>query len=488
MSDTYEQFLDGKSQLGGEHGFEPLWLPECLFDFQRHLVEWSLRKGRAAIFSDCGTGKTAMELVWADNVVHKTNGCVLILTPLAVGAQTVREGIKFGVECIQSRDGKFGAAKIIVTNYEKLHLFNADDFVGVVCDESSILKNASGETRKAVTRFMLKVPYRLLATATPSPNDYVELGNSSEAIGELGYSDMLSRFFTQSENASHHRMQKMKDEGCRFGGDYLDQKQGNHFAKLSYRVSQTINQWVLKGHAHEAFWRWVCSWARACRKPSDLGFDDGPFILPPMTERDHVVEPVKPAEGMLFTLPVFGLNAEREERRRTLTERCEKVAELVNHDKPAVVWCHLNIEGDRLEEMIPGAVQVSGRDSDEKKEEAFEAFASGQARVLISKSKIAGFGLNWQHCAHVVTFATHSWESFYQTVRRCWRFGQKNPVTVDVIYTTGERYVRDNMVRKAEAAEEMFDQLVKYMQGAIGIERNHTNGKEIELPSWLRSR
>ena len=425
-----------------------------------------------------------MQLVWAENVVRKTNKRVLIITPLAVGAQTTAEGDKFGIECVRSRDGKLDG-KIIITNYEKLHLFYPKDFVGMAADESSILKNVAGEIKKAVTRFMLKLPYRSLWTATAAPNDYVELGTSSEALGELGYTDMLNRFFTASENAAHHRMEKMKREGCYFGKDYVDQKQGNHFAKLSFRVSQTINQWVLKGHAHEHFWRWICSWARACRKPSDLGFPDGDFILPPLTEREHIIEPSKPADGMLFTLPAWGLNAEREERRRTLKERCEYVAQLVDHKDPAVVWCHLNPEGDMLEEMIPGAVQVAGADSDEKKEEAFEGFAKGKFRVLVTKSRIGGFGLNWAHCNHVVTFATHSWEQFYQSVRRCWRFGQKRPVTVDIVATTGEKYVRENMVRKAEAAAKMFDRLVFHMHEAQSVKREYRQIKP-EVPAWLK--
>lgn len=482
---NYSAFLGRKSQLGGQHGFEPLWMPDCLFDFQKFLVEWALLKGRAAILADCGLGKSPIELVWAENVSRKTGKRVLLLTPLAVGPQMVREGQKFGIECERSRDGHLNGPRIIVTNYEKLHLFNSDDFGGVICDESGILKNFSGETRKAVTRFMLKIPYRLLATATPAPNDYVELGTSSEALGELGYSDMLSRFFTQSENASHHRMQKMKDEGCRFGSDYLDQRQGNHFAKLAYRVSQTINQWVLKGHAHDHFWRWVCSWARACRKPSDLGFSDGPFILPPLKEREHIIEPCKPADGMLFTLPAFGLNAEREERRRTIIERCEHVAHLVDHKDPAVVWCHLNVEGDKLQEVIPGALQVKGADSDDKKEESYAAFESGEARVLITKPVLGAWGLNWQFCNHVVTFASHSYEQFYQSVRRCWRFGQKRPVTVDVVATTGERYVRDNMVRKSEQSAEMFERLVRHMNTSMRIERQKINRETVEIPQWL---
>lgn len=354
---------------------------------------------------------------------------------------------------------------------------------GVLVHNSSILKHFSGATQKAVTRFMLKIPYRLLCTATAAPNDHVELGTSSEALGELGYSDMLSRFFRQTDNKPHRRQeikdwQKQQAAGRAGVG-------GNHFARLSFRVSQSIHQWRLKGHAAIPFWRWVCSWARACRKPSDLGFEDGQFVLPPLTEREHIITPNRPADGMLFTVPAFGLREEREERRRTLDERCEFVARLVDHGRPAVVWCHLNAEGDRLEKAIPGCRQVKGADSDEAKEEAYSAFESGQVRVLVIKPKIGAWGLNWQHCADVVTFASHSWEQFYQSVRRCWRFGQARPVTVDIVSTEGERHVRENMQRKAEAMDHMFSELVAQMRHALQISRGVTDSEDVEMPPWV---
>jgi hypothetical protein len=436
-----------------------------------------LRKGKAAILADCGLGKTPMQLVWAQNVVQKTNKPVLILTPLAVGPQTVLEGVKFGIETTRSRDGKHSGG-IVITNYEKLHLFDASDFGGVVCDESSILKHFSGATQKSVTRFMLKIPYRLLCTATAAPNDFIELGTSSEALGELGYSDMLTRFFKQTDNKPHW-MQEIKEWRAQ------QQPAGNHFGKLSFRVHQTIGQWRLKGHAIIPFYRWVCSWARACRKPSDLGFDDGDFILTDLIQNEHIVEPTRPPDGMLFTLPAFGLREERDERRRTLDERCELIAGLVDHDRPAVVWCHLNIEGDRLEKCIPGAIQIKGATSDEAKEEKYQAFASGQARVLVIKPKIGAWGLNWQHCNHVVTFASHSYEQYYQSIRRCWRFGQKRPVTVDVVSTTGEQYVRENMVRKAEACSEMFRELVSHVVDATRIVRQSGDKEIVEVPAWV---
>lgn len=476
IASDYASFVERKSQGGIRDGFVPVFMPNYLFDFQKALVEWAVLRGRAAIFADCGLGKTPMQLVWAQNVVEKTNGRVLLLTPLAVGGQTMLEADKFGIECGRSRDGSLPAQRIVITNYEKLHLFDPADFVGVVCDESSILKHFTGATQSAVTRFMLKAPYRLLCTATAAPNDYIELGTSSQALGELGYSEMLARFFKQSDNKMH-RMQQIKDQ--------RREKLSNHFGKLAFRVHQQIGQWHLKGHATTPFWQWIASWARACRKPSDLGFSDGAFALPPLIEQSHIIMPERPPDGMLLTLPAIGLQEERDERRRTLSDRCALVADLVDHDDPAVIWCHLNIEGDSLARMIPNSIQVKGADPDEKKEEAYRAFASGETRRLIIKPKIGAWGLNWQHCNHVVTFASHSYEQYYQSVRRCWRFGQNRPVKVDIIATEGERRVQENMSRKAAAAEHMFSELVAHMSDATRLTASFPQ-TNIEIPEWLR--
>ena len=356
----YQEFLKSKSQLGGQFGFEPVFMPDYLFDFQKNLVEWKLRKGRGALFEDCGLGKTIQELVIAENVVRKTNKNVLILTPLAVSYQFIGEGEKFGIEVRRSTDGKPNG-KITVTNYERLHLFDPSDYIEVICDESSILKHFGGSTQKHVTRFTSKMPYRTLATATAAPNDFYELGTSSEAVGALGYSDMLSRFFNQTDNKSY-RMNEVK---------LLREakKPGKHFAKLAYRAAQQIGQWKLKPHAEIPFWKWVCSWARACRMPSDLGFPDNGFILPPLKQRDHVVIPKTPPEGMLFNPEVFGLNQEREERRRTMDERCGLVADLAKSGDYVFIGCHLNVEGDVIEKLIPDAVQVAGKHPDDEKEE-----------------------------------------------------------------------------------------------------------------------
>lgn len=458
MQDTgqYERFLHAKAQLGMDCGFEPSEMPSALFDFQQSLVGWSLRKGRAALFADCGLGKTPMQLTWADNVVRHENKAVLVLTPLAVSDQTVREGEKFGIECKRSKDGKH-AGGIVVTNYERLHLFDPNDFAGVVCDESSILKSFDGARRGKITVFMRKVPYRLLATATAAPNDYIELGSSSEALGYLGHMDMLNRFFKNDLNNS-----------------------------ATGRMRGEVIKFRLKGHAELPFWRWVCSWARAMRKPSDLGFDDQRFVLPPLVEQEHTVAANTLRDGMLFAVPAIGLKEQREERRLTITERCERVAELVNGTgQPALSWCHLNDEGDLLQRLIPDALQVSGKDSDDAKEEKMLAFASGQARVLVTKPKIGALGLNFQHCAHVTTFPSHSFEQYYQGVRRCWRFGQKRPVRVDIVTTEGESGVLKNLQRKSKQADAMFARLVDEMNNAISIDGSVHFTKKMEIPSWL---
>lgn len=474
----YERFIQRKSQLGGQSGFDPVWMPDFLFDFQRHLVGWAIRKGRAAIFADCGLGKSAMQLVWAENIVRKTGKNVLVITPLAVSSQTGREADKFGIEVKQSKNGSVNRG-ITITNYERLHCFDENDFGGVVCDESSILKSFTGSRRKQITRFMSKTPYRLLCTATAAPNDYVELGNSSESLGELSYSDMLKRFFQQLDDKGQKRELKLQERA-----ESLIEQDPNYFKKLAYRVSQTIGQWRLKHHAVSHFWRWVCSWAMACRMPSDVGFSDENFILPDLREREHVIEADCPPEGMLFNVPAVGMAEERKERRRTIEKRCAYVANLVNHDRPAVIWCQMNPEADMVEDMIPDSKQIAGRTPDEKKIEIYEEFATGKLRVLVIKPKIGAFGLNWQHCNHIVTFASHSYEQYYQSVRRCWRFGQKNPVDVDVVLTEGEVRVLGNMKKKSDKANAMFKSLVREMNNATRVDRVFKKTK-IEVPSWL---
>ena len=466
----YQAFLERKSQLRHSDGFDPVYMPDWLFPFQRHLVEWAVRKGRGAIFADCGLGKTPMQLAWAQNVVQKTNRNVLVLTPLAVSQQLVAEGSKFGIEVGLSRDGK-PAGKITALNYERLHKADEADYVAVVCDESSIMKHWSGKTQSAVTRFMSKMPYRLLCTATPAPNDFVELGTSSEALGYLTHSGMLETFFRQMSD-DEKKKKASKDDII-------------HSKRLSWRVIQSIGQWVLKAHAFEPFWKWVSSWARACRKPSDLGaYDDSRFVLPPLNRCDHIVTPNKPPPGFLFTIPAFGLNQERGERRRTIPERTELVARLVDHKDLAVVWCQLNDEADAIEKAIPDAVQVNGSQSLEHKEELLTAFLRSEIRVLVTKAKIAGLGLNMQHCRHCVTFVDHSYEKFYQAIRRFYRFGQTQTVRLDVIATEGEINVKKNMDRKQRLADQMFESIVAFMNESAEVS-NRIPMQEVEVPTWL---
>ncbi len=453
----YFKYLNEKTHLHGDHGFDPTFMPDYLFDFQKYLVDWSVRKGRGAMFADCGMGKTLMQLVWAENIVRKTGGNVLILTPLAVSSQTEAEAHKFGIEAYKSTGE---VHHITITNYEKLGHFDSADFVGAVCDESSILKSFDGKIKAAVTQFMRKMKYRYLYTATAAPNDYIELGTSSEALGYLGYMDMLNKFF--------------KNE------------QGNSTAQRGMYGNRV--KWRFKGHAEDPFWRWVSSWARVVRMPEDLGFDNGEFELPGKKEIEHIIEASRPLNGYLFALPAFGLVEQREERKSTLKERCEKVAELVSDTgKPALVWCHYNEEGDLLEEMIKDGVQVAGRHTDQQKEERLLGFAKGDFRVLITKPKIGAWGLNYQHCSHITFFPSHSFEQYYQGIRRCWRFGQKNEVKIDIVTTPGEIDVLKNLQNKSAKADIMFDRLIHFMNDALDIQNIKSFKNNSNLPTWLTS-
>ena len=454
---AYADLIARKMHEGADDGFDPTFIPDQAFDFQRAMIEYSVRKGRAALFQDCGLGKTIESLAFGQNVVEHTNKHVMYLTPCAVAPQAIREAVKFNIDAERSTDGSLPSApKIVVTNYERLSAFNPADFAGVICDESSILKNFDGARRSEITDFMRKVPYRLLDTATAAPNDYIELGTSSEALGYMGHMDMLNRFFVNDLNNSATR---------------------RHYGEAP--------KWRFKGHAQVPFWRWVCSWARAMRKPSDLGFDDGAFVLPELTENLHEVKAETLAPGMLFALPAATLPEQREEKKRTVKERCRRVADLVSHTDPALVWCQLDAEADFLESIIPGAVQVSGKHSDDEKERRFLGFIDGTHRVLITKPKIGALGLNFQHCAHVVDFPSHSYEQRYQGIRRCWRFGQKRPVRVDTVHTEGELRIIENLKRKSEQASVMFESLVQEMNNAMHIGGKAAPIKKMEVPLWL---
>jgi hypothetical protein len=462
-SGDYQAFLERKTQLDGKHGFDPEWMPDFLYPFQSRIVEWACRKGRAAIFADCGLGKTPMQLVWAENVYRHTGRPVLILTPLAVSHQTELEAHKFGIEASVSRQGDL-PTPIVVTNYERLHYFKRDTLGGVVCDESSAIKSFDGVRRAEVTEFLRKMRYRLLCTATAAPNDYIELGTSSEALGYLGHMDMLARFFTNRDKT-------------------LKSKTGLH----RRNGSGPMPEWRFKGHAEHAFWRWVASWARAIRKPSDFGYDDNGFVLPALTIDQHVVIARTPREDILFELPAQGIREEREEQRRTIRERCELAANLATHDQPAVVWCQLNAEGDLLTSLIDGAVQIKGGDHPDSKEEALIAFSRGDIRALVTKPVIGAWGLNWQHCNHMTFFPSHSYEQYYQAVRRSWRFGQERPVTVDIVSTEGGASALKNLQRKSAQANRMFDHLVEHMNDALAVQRTDRYDQEVTLPAWATS-
>jgi hypothetical protein len=453
---NYNNFLKSKVSVGANEGFDPVFMPDMAFDFQRHIIDWAVRKGRGAILADCGLGKTLQELAWAQNVVQKTNGNVLIVTVLSVAHQIVTEAEKFGIEARRSSDGTAHRG-ITVTNYEQIHKFNPNDFVGVACDESSILKNFDGTRKTEITAFMRKMPYRLLASATPAPNDFTELGTSSECLGYMGYVDMLNKFFKNNlNNSARGRMQ----------GEVI--------------------KWRFKGHAEGPFWDWVSGWSIACRRPSDLGYANDKYTLPELITNEHIVKSSLRKPGDLFHLPAVGLQEQRTERKNTVNERCEKAAELIiNRNDFSVAWCHTNQEGDLLEQLIPDSVQISGKDSDAAKERKFNSFVNGEVKHIVTKPSIGAWGLNFQHCNHMTFFPSHSFEQYYQSVRRFWRFGQLRPVHVDIVATEGERGVLNNLQRKESDAANMFDQLVGNM-GKTSQSVNLTNFEtKLEVPSWL---
>ena len=430
----YTEFLQRKAIVDLPTGHDPKDLNKQLYDFQREITAWAIRRGRAAIFADCGLGKTPMQLSWADAIVRHINKPALILAPLAVSKQTKREGEKFGVDvniCRSNMDVKNG---INITNYEMLHNFNFDRFGAVVLDESSILKSYTGRYRNQIIESTSRIPYRLACTATPAPNDYMELGNHAEYLGVVTRSEMLSMFFIND--------------------------------------TSNVGTWRLKGHGQSEFWKWLCSWAVMIGKPSDIGFKDDGFILPELKVNEHVVKYGKPLPGKLFIEPAETLSERREARRETIIPRCEKIAEMVNASaEPWLVWCGLNDEGALLSKLIPDSVEVKGADDIEHKESSMIGFSEGKIRVLVTKSKIAGFGMNWQHCNNMA-FAglSDSYESYYQAIRRCWRFGQTRPVNVHIVTSDMESNIVENIRRKEKDATNMRDEMVKSMSDISSIE------------------
>lgn len=425
-STSYAEFLAQKQRVDRPTGFEPVNLNQKLFPFQQAIVTWACRRGRAAIFADCGLGKTGMQLEWADQVCGQTGGKVLILAPLAVAAQTLREADKFeigGVGVVRSQD-ECGSFRICIANYEMLAHFDASAFVGVVLDESSIIKNFTGAIRNAIIDAFKQTPYRLACTATPAPNDYMELGNHAEFVGAMTRTEMLSMFF------------------CHDGGD--------------------TSQWRLKGHAEADFWRWICSWSVMMRKPSDIGFDDDGFALPPIHFAEHLVKADPLKAGVLFEVDSPSLEDRRRARKASIDDRVAAAAKLcAGNDEQWLVWCDLNDESAKLTAAIDGAVEVKGSDDPEHKERAMLDFAAGKVRVLVTKPKIAGFGMNFQACRNMAFVGlSDSYEALYQSVRRCWRFGQKRDVHVHIITASTEGAVLDNVKRKERDAEEMAARMV----------------------------
>jgi hypothetical protein len=431
---TYSEFLASKSTDCPPVGFDPQQFTAPLFPFQRDIVTMACRVGRFCIWADCGMGKTAMQLEWAHQVHQHTGGNVLVLAPLAVAHQTVREGSKFGIPCAFAATQDEVKPGITITNYEKLSHFGPADFDGVVLDESSILKAYTGKIRNQIIQSFEQTPFRLACSATPAPNDHMELGNHAEFIGVMTRTEMLAMFFVHD------------------GGD--------------------TSKWRLKGHAQSKFWEWVCSWAVTIRKPSDMGYDDGRFILPELSIQDCTVETSREAmtdddgQMALFAMEARTLSDQRHVRKASMQMRVDAAAALANDSMDQwLVWCDLNDESKALTAAIDGAVEVSGSDSDDHKQQAAIDFQDGKIRVLVSKPSIFGFGLNFQGC-HNVAFVglSHSYEAFYQAIRRCWRFGQQHPVNAHIIYDVAEGRVIENIRRKEADSIAMAESMVTIMK------------------------
>jgi len=430
----YQDFLKQKEILDIETGFNPKEVSSFLYDFQQVIVKWAIRRGRSAIFADCGLGKTPMQLEWANQIHQKDNKPILILAPLAVSKQTKREGEKFGIPVNICRNQNDAINGINITNYEILHKFDPWYFNGIVLDESSILKSFTGKYRNQIIDSFCKTPYRLACTATPSPNDYMELGNHSEFLGIMPRVEMLATFFVND--------------------------------------ASNTGEWRIKKHAQYKFWEWVCSWAVMLNMPSDLGFDDNGFILPELEIHHHKVKYGKTPPGVLFALNAKTLDERREARKETIKERADVVKEIVSKASGScLIWCNLNLESETIKNLIPGTVEIKGADSVEHKESAMMGFSNEEIKILVTKPKIAGFGLNWQHCSNVIFMGlSDSYESYYQAVRRCWRFGQKNKVDVHIVTADIEGNVVKNIQRKEISAVNMRKEMIKNMAPISKVE------------------
>lgn len=452
----YNEFIESKSFKHEECLFEgDIWFPESMFGFQRDCVEWALKRGKSALFLDTGLGKTITQLTWAYNIVEFTDKPVLVVAPLCVSHQTVREGHKFSISSEYMRNPDFSNPRIHVTNYEMLKNFNPDNYGGIVLDESSILKGMDGRLRKQITEFAKNIPFRLSCTATPSPNDFMELGTQSEFLGIMNQVEMLAMFFIHD------------------GSD--------------------TSKWRLKGHGRAKFWEWLSTWSMVLRSPSDIGYDDSGYDLPDIHYYEHVIE-TTPTDDMFVTV-AQGLQERNKARRESVRERCEKAAEIANSiDDSVLIWCNLNDEGDELESLINESVNVYGSMKSEDKEKYLLGFTDGEVKKLISKPSIAGFGMNWQHCNHVIFVGlSDSWEKYYQAIRRCWRFGQNRDVHVHIISADTEGAVVENIKRKERQNKEMGENMAKYMRGFTMSQINgaktektdYVPTEEMKLPSFI---
>ena len=430
----YLSFLKEKRHTIGQFGFDPLWFPDKAFGFQSHIIEKAVQKGRMAVFADTGLGKTIIQLSIANNIALKTNKKVLILTPLAVAFQFLKEAESIGIDDIEhTKDGKH-YKKIVLCNYERLHLLDSDDFEAVILDESSILKNFEGKIKNQITTFIKKVKYRFLSTATPSPNDFIELGTSSEALGYMGYMDMLTKFFKNNQNSTDSRSRNIGEK------------------------------YYLKPHAEEDFFAWINQWAIMVKMPSDLGFSNDGYDLPELLVNKHLVQNTSLVDEngqiMVDVKPAKTFTEIRHESKQTITERCEK-ARVLAGDQTSVYWCNLNEESSLLKSLDSDAVEILGKMSVDKKEEILIAFANGEIKRLITKAKMTSMGLNWQHCNHTVFFPTYSYQQYYQAIRRFWRFGQTDNVTVDMVISEGQTRLLEAIDQKTKKAIQLYESLTK---------------------------
>lgn len=454
---NYSDFLANKATIDPNTGLIDIPpLNPMLYEHQKDMVTWALRRGRAALFADCGIGKGPMQMEWADKQPHE---CI-IAAPLAVAHQFVREAAKFGIDLAYAKDQSQVTKRITVTNYERLENFHVEQFGAVALDESSILKNSSGAYCNWMIEAFKNTPFRLCSSATPAPNDVMELGTQAEFLGVMTRGEMLAMYFTHD------------------GGD--------------------TSKWRVKGHAQAAFWSWMASWAVMIRKPSDLGYSDEGFVLPPLTMHEHCVKVDAPSNGFLFAVEAQTLQERQSARRDSIGDRVKACADLVNStDRPFLVWCNLNAESEALAAAIPEAIEVKGSDTDDHKEKAIVGFLEGKYRVMVSKPRIAGLGLNMQHCSDMAFVGlSDSYEQLYQSIRRCWRFGQLNPVDVHVITAETEGAVVSNIKRKEREAEDTYNSMIEHMKdlNAAALHGGSTRNKtdyaprmSLSIPNWLEA-